>query len=116
MLTLGAMNAIDHHGSEAQKALYLPKMAAGTWTGTMNLTEPQAGSDLAAVRGDGIFETLLVRDGAGCLVEAHLRRLTSSAAMLGLLSRLTSITAPSRPSMTWEQRLITYTPVGIPKR
>jgi len=36
------------------------------------------------VRGDGIFETLLVRDGAACLVEAHLRRLTSSAAMLGL--------------------------------
>ena len=41
--------------------------------------------DLAAVRGDGIFETLLVRGGAACLVEAHLRRLTSSAAMLGLL-------------------------------
>ena len=40
--------------------------------------------DLAAVRGDGIFETLLVRGGAACLVEAHLRRLTSSAAMLGL--------------------------------
>lgn len=40
--------------------------------------------DLAAVRGDGIFETLLVRAGAACLVEAHLRRLTSSAAMLEL--------------------------------
>jgi 3-(methylthio)propanoyl-CoA dehydrogenase len=50
MLTLGAINAIDHHGSDAQKALYLPNMVAGTWTGTMNLTEPQAGSDLAAVR------------------------------------------------------------------
>ncbi len=50
MLTLGAMNAIDHHGSQAQKALYLPNMVAGRWTGTMNLTEPQAGSDLAAVR------------------------------------------------------------------
>ena len=50
MLTLGAIAAIDHHGSPEQKALYLPKMVAGTWTGTMNLTEPQAGSDLAAVR------------------------------------------------------------------
>jgi alkylation response protein AidB-like acyl-CoA dehydrogenase len=50
MLTLGAIAAIDHHGSEAQKQLYLPNMVAGTWTGTMNLTEPQAGSDLAAVR------------------------------------------------------------------
>ncbi|MGO8739115.1 acyl-CoA dehydrogenase [Rhodoblastus sp.] len=50
MLTLGAIAAIDHHGSPEQKALYLPKMVAGAWTGTMNLTEPQAGSDLAAVR------------------------------------------------------------------
>jgi 3-(methylthio)propanoyl-CoA dehydrogenase len=50
MLTLGAIAAIDHHGSDAQKALYLPNMVSGTWTGTMNLTEPQAGSDLAAVR------------------------------------------------------------------
>ena len=40
--------------------------------------------DLAAVRGDGIFETLLVRDGDACLVESHLRRLVSSAAMLQL--------------------------------
>jgi alkylation response protein AidB-like acyl-CoA dehydrogenase len=50
MLTLGATAAIDHHGSAEQKALYLPNMASGKWTGTMNLTEPQAGSDLAAVR------------------------------------------------------------------
>ena len=40
--------------------------------------------DLAAVRGDGIFETLLVRAGKACLVESHLRRLVSSAAMLEL--------------------------------
>ncbi len=40
--------------------------------------------DLAVVRGDGVFETLLVRDGAGCLVEAHLRRLVQSARMLDL--------------------------------
>ncbi len=50
MLTTGAISAIDHHGSDALKATYLPKMVAGTWTGTMNLTEPGAGSDLAAVR------------------------------------------------------------------
>ncbi|MCI4677297.1 acyl-CoA dehydrogenase [Rhodoblastus acidophilus] len=54
MLTLGAIAAIDHHGSQAQKDLYLPKMVAGTWTGTMNLTEPQAGSDLAAVRAKAV--------------------------------------------------------------
>ncbi len=50
MLTVGAISAIEHHGSDAQKALFLPKMTSGQWTGTMNLTEPQAGSDLAAVR------------------------------------------------------------------
>lgn len=50
MLTLGAVSAIAHHGSDEMKALYLPKMVAGEWTGTMNLTEPQAGSDLSAVR------------------------------------------------------------------
>ncbi|HSO05607.1 MAG TPA: acyl-CoA dehydrogenase [Pelomicrobium sp.] len=50
MLTNGAVKAILHHGTEAQQALYLPKMVSGEWTGTMNLTEPQAGSDLSAVR------------------------------------------------------------------
>jgi 3-(methylthio)propanoyl-CoA dehydrogenase len=56
MLTLGAIAAIDHHGSLEQKELYLPNMVAGTWTGTMNLTEPQAGSDLAAVRTKAVPE------------------------------------------------------------
>ena len=50
MLTQGAVNAIRLYGSDAQKAHYLPKMVSGEWTGTMNLTEPQAGSDLSAVR------------------------------------------------------------------
>ncbi|KAF1043893.1 acyl-CoA dehydrogenase [Xylophilus sp.] len=50
MLTLGAVEAIAHHGSAALKATYLPPLAEGRWTGTMNLTEPQAGSDLAALR------------------------------------------------------------------
>jgi acyl-CoA dehydrogenase len=50
MLTQGAIEALDHYGTAAQKAQYLPKMVSGEWTGTMNLTEPQAGSDLAAIR------------------------------------------------------------------
>ena len=50
ILTVGAIEAIAHHGSEAQKALYLPKLISGEWSGTMNLTEPQAGSDVGALR------------------------------------------------------------------
>ncbi len=50
MLTAGAIEALKHHGSDAQQSLYLPKLVSGQWTGTMNLTEPQAGSDLSAVR------------------------------------------------------------------
>ena len=53
MLTAGAMEAIKAHASEELKAIYLPKLVSGEWTGTMNLTEPQAGSDLAAVRTRG---------------------------------------------------------------
>ena len=49
-LTHGAFSALHAHGSEAQKALYLPKMAAGTWSGTMNLTEPHCGTDLGQIR------------------------------------------------------------------
>ncbi len=50
MLSAGAMEAIAAHGSAELKSIYLPRMASGEWTGTMNLTEPQAGSDLASVR------------------------------------------------------------------
>jgi len=50
LLTQGAVDAIESHASEEQKHRYLPKMVEGAWSGTMNLTEPQAGSDLAAVR------------------------------------------------------------------
>src|SRR5688572_3786697 len=50
MLTQGAIEVIQHFVSPQQKHLYLPKMVSGEWTGTMNLTEPQAGSDLAQVR------------------------------------------------------------------
>ncbi|RDB44160.1 acyl-CoA dehydrogenase [Halomonas sp. DQ26W] len=50
MLTAGAIEALAHHGSHALKETYLPKLVEGSWTGTMNLTEPQAGSDLSKVR------------------------------------------------------------------
>jgi len=50
LLTQGAIDAIMHHGDEIQKMTYLPKMISGEWTGTMNLTEPDAGSDVGAVR------------------------------------------------------------------
>ena len=50
LLNQGAIDAIHHHGSPEQKAAYLPKMISGEWTGTMNLTEPQAGSDLGPLK------------------------------------------------------------------
>jgi len=62
MLTQGAIEALMIAGTDEQKAAYLPNLVSGEWTGTMNLTEPSAGSDLAAVRsraepvGDGAFK------------------------------------------------------------
>lgn len=62
LLTQGASSSIEAFGSDAQKEFYLPKLFSGTWTGTMNLTEPQAGSDLAQVKtkavkqNDGTFK------------------------------------------------------------
>lgn len=50
LLTDGAIEALLTAGTDEQKALYLPRMISGEWTGTMNLTEPQAGSDLSLVR------------------------------------------------------------------
>ena len=50
MLTRGTIDALELRGSEVQKRTYLPRLVTGEWTGTMNLTEPQAGSDLSAVR------------------------------------------------------------------
>ena len=49
MLTQGAIDALVRHGSVRQRSLVLPKLISGAWTGTMNLTEPQAGTDLASV-------------------------------------------------------------------
>ncbi|MES1201351.1 MAG: acyl-CoA dehydrogenase family protein, partial [Pseudomonadota bacterium] len=60
MLTLGAIEAIEKHGAQDQKDLYLAKLISGEWTGTMNLTEPQAGSDL------GALTTKAVRQSDGC--------------------------------------------------
>jgi alkylation response protein AidB-like acyl-CoA dehydrogenase len=60
-LTHGAYTAIHHGGSDEQKQLYLPKLASGQWGGTMNLTEPQCGTDLGLIRtkatpaGDGSY-------------------------------------------------------------
>ena len=49
-LTVGAVEALEAHGSDALKATYLEKLVTGAWMGTMNLTEPQAGSDLSALK------------------------------------------------------------------
>ena len=50
LLTQGLISALQHSASDAQKAQFLPPMVEGRWTGTMNLTEPQAGTDLAAIK------------------------------------------------------------------
>ncbi len=61
LLTVGAVEALEKHGSDALKEKFLAKLTAGEWTGTMNLTEPQAGTDLAALKsraepqGDGTY-------------------------------------------------------------
>ena len=57
MLTTGAMEALLHHGSADQQAIYLPRLATGEWTGTMNLTEPQAGTDVGALRTKATLRT-----------------------------------------------------------
>lgn len=61
LLSMGQIEALEHHASDTLKALYLPKLISGQWTGTMNLTEPQAGTDVGALRtraepqGDGTY-------------------------------------------------------------
>jgi alkylation response protein AidB-like acyl-CoA dehydrogenase len=61
ILSVGAIEAISHHGTDRQKELFLPKLSTGAYSGTMNLTEPQAGSDVGALkstatpRGDGTY-------------------------------------------------------------
>jgi alkylation response protein AidB-like acyl-CoA dehydrogenase len=93
MLTRSAIDAIELRGSQAQKDKYLPKMVSGEWTGSMNLTEPQAGSDLSAVRtravpsGDGrylltgqkIFITYGEHDLTGNIIHMVLGRVAGAA-------------------------------------
>ncbi len=61
LMTQGQIEALEHHASDAIKDLYLPNLISGAWCGTMNLTEPQAGSDVGALRtkaepiGDGTY-------------------------------------------------------------
>lgn len=50
MLSVGAIEALEHHGSSDLQQKYLPRLVSGEWSGTMNLTEPQAGSDVGALR------------------------------------------------------------------
>ena len=89
MLTPGAVEALRHHGSDELKARWLPKLVTGEWTGTMNLTEPQAGSDVGALktraergpdgtyrlRGQKIFITYGEHDLADNIVHLVLARL-----------------------------------------
>jgi alkylation response protein AidB-like acyl-CoA dehydrogenase len=56
LLTIGAVELLQAHGSDEQKRVYLGKMVSGEWTGTMNLTEPQAGSDVGALRTRAVRE------------------------------------------------------------
>src|SRR5437773_3097688 len=55
LLTVGAVELLQAHGSDEQKRLYLGKLVSGEWTGTMNLTEPQAGSDLGALKSRAVL-------------------------------------------------------------
>ncbi|MGP0085740.1 MAG: acyl-CoA dehydrogenase [Steroidobacteraceae bacterium] len=92
MLTRGAIDSIELRGSAFQKSTYLPKMVAGEWTGTMVLTEAQAGSDLSAIRtravpdrdgrylltGQKIFITYGEHDLAGNIVHMVLARVAGA--------------------------------------
>ncbi len=94
LLNQGAVELLQSHGTAQQKATYLPRLISGEWTGTMNLTEPQAGSDLSAVRcradrqadgtyrihGQKIFITYGEHDLAANIVHMVLARLPDAPA------------------------------------
>ena len=93
LLNEGTVELLQSHGTDAQKQLYLPKLISGEWTGTMNLTEPQAGSDLAAlrcraerdgdayrIRGQKVFITYGEHDLADNIVHLVLARLPDAPA------------------------------------
>jgi alkylation response protein AidB-like acyl-CoA dehydrogenase len=119
MLTPGTVEALKHHGSEELRRLWLPKLVTGEWSGTMNLTEPQAGSDVGALktravpRGDGtysiggqkIFITFGEHDLADNIVHLVLARLPDAPAGTRGISlflvpkfRLDSSGAPAEPN------------------
>ncbi|CAD7052922.1 acyl-CoA dehydrogenase [Pseudorhizobium endolithicum] len=93
-LTMGAIEALDKHGSEDLKARYLEKLVSGEWTGTMNLTEPHAGSDLGVLKtraerrddgtyrifGQKIFITWGEHDAADNIIHLVLARLPDAPA------------------------------------
>ena len=93
-LTMGAIEAIAAHGSDALKNTYLPKLVSGEWTGTMNLTEPHAGSDLGVLKaraerhddgsyrisGQKIFITWGEHDAADNIIHLVLARLPDAPA------------------------------------
>jgi len=88
MLSVGAIEALIHHGNPDQQTAYLPKLSTGEWTGTMNLTEPQAGSDVGAlktraepaedgswrIKGQKIYITFGEHDLAGNIIHLVLAR------------------------------------------
>lgn len=93
-LTMGAIEAVHAHGSDALKQTYLPKLVSGEWTGTMNLTEPHAGSDLGVLKaraerrgggtyrisGQKIFITWGEHDAAENIIHLVLARLPDAPA------------------------------------
>src|SRR5690606_21024107 len=88
-LTQGAIAALDLHGSPEQKAIYLPRLIRGDWSGTMNLTEPHCGTDLGLIRtkavpaGDGSYRI----SGTKIFISAGEHDLTSNIIHL-VLARL----------------------------
>jgi 3-(methylthio)propanoyl-CoA dehydrogenase len=94
MLSFGAVDVLLAHGSDELKTAYLPNLVSGTWTGTMNLTEPQAGSDVGALKtkalpdddgsyavsGQKIYITWGDHDVAGNIVHLVLARLPDAPA------------------------------------
>jgi len=94
MLTPAAVEALKHHGTPEQQDMWLPKLVTGEWTGTMNLTEPQAGSDVGAlktradpapdgsyrIKGQKIFITFGEHDLADNIVHLVLARLPDAPA------------------------------------
>ena len=92
LLNQGTVEAISSHGSDEQKDYYLPKLISGEWTGTMNLTEPQAGSDIGLLRskaekqddgtykisGQKIFITYGDHDMADNIIHLALARITDA--------------------------------------